>query len=95
MKNISVSSLLKPIRTFFGSIHLTLFIVVVAAGLSYAVFTLNDILTLADTGDDSYVSPISAGSIDQTTLERVQQLHTSTENFSSPNYSGRTNPFNE
>ena len=93
MKNTSLS--FKPIATLFRRYHLTIFIVFVAAGLGFAVFTFTELLGKTST-DSSYRSPISAGSIDQATLERIKSLHSSDE--AAPilvQPAGRINPFSE
>ena len=96
MKNLSLGSLFKPIGRAFARYHMTLFIVFIVAGLGAAVLFLNGILTTVTTTSDGYTSPIDAGSIDQATLERIQQLHTSSESVPAPTLpSGRTNPFGE
>jgi len=95
MKNVSLSSLFKPIVPLFKRYHLTIFIVFVVSGLGYAVFTFSNLLETSST-DASYTSPIGAGSIDQATLERIKALHTSdspTPALVTP--PGRTNPFSE
>lgn len=95
MKNITLSSLFKPIIPIFKRYHLTIFIVFVVAGLSFAVFTFTSLLGETST-DSTYTSPISAGTIDQTTLSRIKALHTSDE--ATPAIvtpSGRINPFSE
>ncbi len=95
MKNITVSSLFKPIGRLFVRFHMTIFIIFIVAALTAAVMFLNSIL--GDTSDtQGYTSPISAGNIDQATLNRIKQLHTSDE--PAPTLvlpSGRINPFAE
>jgi len=89
------TSFLKPIGTLFRKFHLTLFIVFITAGLSYAVITFNNLLIESST-DSTYVSPIGAGSIDQATLDRIKALHTSDEPIpASTQPAGRINPFSE
>jgi hypothetical protein len=74
---------------------MTIFIVLIAAGLVGAVMILNTLLTDGST-NDGYTSSIGGGSIDQDTLERIKALHTSDEGaseFTPPD--GRVNPFAE
>lgn len=88
MTKLSFSSIL---RRF----HLTIFFVLMTAAVAGAVLLINTIISDTDSSD-GYVSPISAGSIDQATLERVQSLHTSTENTPQLQLpAGRVNPFSE
>lgn len=95
MKNITISSLFKPIISLFRKYHLTIFIVFVVAGLGYAVFTFTNLLGETST-DTTYTSPISAGTIDQATLDRLNALHTSDEPIPAPvTPPGRINPFSE
>jgi len=95
MKNANLSLSFKPIVTIFKRYHLTLFIVFVTACLAFAVITFSNLLATSST-DTTYTSPITAGSIDQTTLERIKALHTSDE--AAPPLvtpQGRINPFSE
>lgn len=95
MKNLTASSLVKPTTPLFRKYHLTIFIVFVVAGLGYAVFTFTNLLGQTST-DTSYTSPISAGSIDQITLNRIKALHTSNEPTPAlVTPPGRINPFSE
>ncbi len=95
MKNKDASSLFQPIVSGFKRYNLTIFIVVLVSGLTTAVLLLNNILITS-----SDVSGLNANtsntSFDQTTIDRVQQLHTSSDNFTlyiPP--AGRNNPFAE
>ena len=95
MKGLSLKSLANSIGRFFGRFHLTLFIIIIVAGLGSAVILLNELVTDTSVAGD-YISPIDAGSIDQDALEQIRALHTSNETvpgLSLP--SGRTNPFGE
>jgi len=95
MKNVTLSSLFKPLVPLLKRYHLTIFIVFVVAGLGFAVFTFTNILNETST-DANYTSPITAGTIDEATLNRIKALHTSDE--AAPvlvTPSGRINPFSE
>jgi len=95
MKNLTLSSLFKPIIPLFRKYHLTIFIVFVVAGLGFAVFTFTNLLGQTST-DTTYTSPISAGTIDQATLDRINALHTSDEPTPAMvTPPGRINPFSE
>jgi hypothetical protein len=95
MKNITIGSLFKPLSNLLARFHMTIFIVFITAGLSVAVLFLNSILTDTSSGD-GYTSPIGAGSIDQATLERIKELHTSDEAVPASTLpEGRINPFGE
>lgn len=95
MKNIDLTSSFKKFGHAVARFHLTLFIVFIVGGLGTAVLVLNSILS--DTaGSDTYTSPITPGTIDQATLERINQLHTS-DSTRPPSTlpEGRINPFGE
>lgn len=90
-----VNFILKPFGTAFKRFHLTIFFIFITACLAAAVLLVNNILT-STPKDTEYTSSISAGSIDQATLEHIQALHTSDEQVNLPEPpSGRINPFNE
>lgn len=95
MKNSNISISFKPLTQIFKRYHLTLFIVFLTGGLVYAVLTFTNLLN-ESSKDTGYTSPITAGSIDQATLERIKALHTSDEPTPAlvvP--AGRINPFTE
>lgn len=95
MKKMRVSSLFSSFGQLLVRFHMTLFIVFIVTGLSVAVLFLNNMLTETATSDD-YTSPIDAGSIDQTTLDRIKELHTSDETVAEQVFpEGRINPFGE
>ena len=86
---------LKSLGHLISRFQVTIFIVLVVAGLGAAVLVLNDILT--DTSlKDGYVSPIDPGTIDKATLDRLEQLHTSDDTVPPIDLpQGRINPFSE
>lgn len=93
--NMNTGSLFEKIGKIFGRFHMTLFIVFIVGGLGIAVLFLNNILSMPPAAD-GYTSPIDAGSIDQATLERIRELHTSAETIPALALpTGRTNPFGE
>ena len=95
MKNKSVGSAFRSIVTGFQKYNLTIFIVVLTSGLAIAVLLLNS--TLQEASDTSgYTSNIDQTSFDQTTIDRVKELHTSSEvTNDEPLPEGRVNPFAE
>jgi len=96
MKNITLGSLLKPLRNLFQRFHFTIFIILVVVGLAAAVLVINDMLNSLSTVDEGYKSSIEAGTIDQATLDRIKELHTSDEPVPVHQQpAGRTNPFGE
>lgn len=91
----SLSISFAPLTRVFHRYHLTLFIVLIIAGLVAAVLLLSNILNGASVGDD-YESPISAGTIDQATLDRINALYTVDEPFPPAQpVEGRSSPFTE
>ena len=95
MKNISLPFSLKSFSRLFKRYHLTIFIVFVTAGLGFAVFSFASLLAESST-DPAYNSPMTQGAIDETTLKRIESLHTSdsgSSTFVTP--TGRINPFSE
>lgn len=88
------NNLLKPLGVFLRRFHLLIFFILTAICVAVSVILIND--TLTSSSDESYTSSISAGSIDQATLERIQSLHTSAQPAPSPQLpQGRINPFAE
>ncbi len=95
MKNKDVSAVFAPIATAFRRYNLTIFIVVLVTGLATAVLMLNSTLQQAS-NTSNYSSNLDITTFDQTTINRVKQLHTSddhTTTFTLP--PGRINPFSE
>lgn len=93
--NLDLSTVFKPIGRLFSRYHLTLFILFILACLTAAVLLLSAILNDASLGDN-YQSPIGAGSLDQTTLDRINALHTSRDTLPpATEAQGRINPFSE
>lgn len=83
------------VRKLFGRLKITLFIVLITGGLAYAVILLNTILQEAS-DTSGYTSPLTPPAIDQATLDRIQSLHTSTEEYPGIELPGpRNNPFGE
>lgn len=72
-----------------------LFFIFIVGCLAGAVIMVNKILI--DSSDTTgYTSAISAGSIDETTLQRIQSLHTSNQDIALPPLpEGRVNAFSE
>ena len=84
----------KYFMMFLRRFHLLLFFILVAGALSGAVILINQ--TLTETSSQAYTSTISAGSIDESTLTRIQSFHTSSNPVTTtPTSSGRANPFAE
>lgn len=96
MKNKPTRTLSKFFINTIKRFHLTIFFVLVTSCLIGGVILINRMLTEGETEGAGYTSSISAGSIDEATLLRIQSLHPSTEpNTSLSLPSGRINPFGE
>lgn len=90
----SQSNLLRPIGDFLRRFHLIIFFVIMVACMAAVVVLINK--TLTETSDQELTSSISAGSIDQDTLVRIQALQTSDQPSVPPAIpEGRVNPFAE
>lgn len=86
----------KPLTTLLRRFHLMLFFIFVVACLAGGVIFINRSVDEGQTESSGYTSSISAGSIDQTTLQRLQTLKPSDDTsspFEPPE--GRINPFGE
>ncbi len=95
MKNTNKNPYPKSIVRTIGRYQLTLFFVLVIVGLSAAVLALNQIVVHAS-NTDGYKSSLDASNFDQTTIDRIKQLRSSSEApapFSLP--AGRVSPFAE
>jgi hypothetical protein len=93
-KKTSTNIVSKTFVGLFKRFHLTIFFIFIIACLSGAVVLINDILN-NNAEDPNYTSSISAGSIDQNTLNRIQSLHTSSGAPTPEVPAGRINPFSE
>ena len=90
----SQNTRLKPFGAFFRRFHMIIFFILLAGGVASAIILINQTLSTPVTED--YTSSISAGSIDQATLERIQSLHSSDSPSPAPELpTGRINPFAE
>lgn len=93
--DIKNTNSLTPALKAFGRFHLTIFIVMLTAGLAVAVLTLNGILIRSGEAA-GYTSTLDNTSFDQTTIDRLNKLRTSSDpaiEYSLP--AGRTSPFSE
>lgn len=85
--------ILLPLKKLSKRFQFTLFFVVIVACLVGGIMLINNALKDID---PNYTSPISAGSIDQDTLNRINALHTSAQGSPAPTLpAGRINPVGE
>lgn len=92
--NVDLLAILKTIADGFRRYNLTIFIVVFVGGLAVAVIMLNT--TIQKSSDTTgYTSTPQSTTFNQATIDRIKELHTSSEPVTSTLPSGRINPFNE
>lgn len=73
-----------------------LFFIVIVASLILAVALVNKTVNDSESESENYTSSITAGSIDDATLQRLQSLRKSSDPAPDLNFpSGRINPFAE
>lgn len=95
MKNQDAKTLIISVIKAFQRYNLTIFIVVLTGGLATAVLLLNAALQEAS-DTTNYTSDLGSSGFDQATMDRVKQLHTSSEaTADTPLPDGRINPFSE
>jgi len=87
--------ILKPLKKISKRFNLILFLVFAVGCSAGAILLINN--TLKQSSDDTVITPtINSGTIDQTTLDRLNSLHTSTQAPAAPAFpTGRVNPVNE
>lgn len=92
----SLKVLGRRFKNFFGRFHIIIFFLFIAACFAAAIINLNSTLEKNST-DKTYISPIGAGDIDSTMLQRVGELNKSESVDSLPDIDGqvRSNPFSE
>ncbi len=93
---ISMKTISRRVKWFFRRFHLIIYFLVVSVAFGAAVLSLNSMLEQSTT-DESYTSKIDAGTIDTSTLERINDLQTSRDVKSLPQVpsSPRYNPLSE
>ena len=95
MDNKNVLTTKQRMLQQLARMRVSLFIVLIVGGLGYAVILLSQMLEEAS-DVSGYTSPLQLQEIDQPTLDRIQSLHTSNENFEpSALPDNRINPFGE
>jgi hypothetical protein len=97
MKNdINLNVILTPIADVFRRYHVTIFIVVVVSGLATAVILLDGILQ-SSTNITGLTPTVGVTTFDETTINRLAQLHTSSDTSSVDTTlpPGRISPFSE
>lgn len=93
---LSSATLKNSLGHFLRRYHLLVFTISILGGLSVCMLLLNGIIIKS--GDTTGYTPTAApASFDKDTMQRIKELHTSTDNASDDLNlsSGRTNPFVE
>ncbi len=87
---------LTSLGNFFARYNLTIFIVLLVAGLGVAVYTLTAAFEAADPLNSNGTTSVNSSfATEDATVEEVKQLKTSSANTPAPLPSGRINPFGE
>ncbi|NCO10738.1 hypothetical protein GW746_00110 [Candidatus Saccharibacteria bacterium] len=95
MQHLAPRLIGKKVGQLLHRFHIIIFFLIVSAVFALAVLHLNEMLEETSV-DGTYTSDIDAGSIDATTLERINTLRRSDQVVSLPKDEGlRTNPFGE
>lgn len=90
MKSLNMSQLARAITTFLHRFHVTLFVVFVIGGLSLVTLFLNQAITKqADDISTSTQEP----PFDQSTMDKISNLHTTSDRSELQFPSGRVDPF--
>lgn len=93
INNLSLDTIKAGLAAFFGRFHLVLYVIFVVGGLAVAVFLIYQIILQAT--DVSTVDTQPASTFDQATIEKLESLHSSSENIQPLNLpeNQRVNPF--
>lgn len=96
MKSINIRTILGNIITGLKRYSVTIFIVLLVSSLVTAVLLLNQVV-LRSSDTTGVTSNLDSNTFDQDTINRIEQLHTSTEYSESDTTlpDGRINPFAE
>ena len=96
MKSINIRNTLSNIITGLKRYSVTIFIVLLVSSLATAVLLLNQVV-LSSSDTTGVTSNLDSNTFDQDTINRIEQLHTSTEYSESDTVlpDGRINPFAE
>lgn len=93
---ISFTDIKKAISRFLHRYHVVVFTVVILGGLAAAVFVFNNIIAQSSGTDTGYTSSANDTTFDKATIDRINQLKTSSDPEDKIDFSnGRTNPFVE
>ncbi|MFZ2544676.1 MAG: hypothetical protein WAW80_01740 [Candidatus Saccharimonadales bacterium] len=86
--------ILDPLRKIISKYHALLFFAVIALSFAFAIYSLNDVLSLSNTTTEKVSSNISG--FDQKTIDKIKNLHGSNDTADSVVFpTPRSNPFVE
>lgn len=92
MDTSSLDSIKQPISSFLQRYHLIIFIVVVIGLLIFVMFQINSIIQ--SSSSDNATAPVSQ-KFDQTTMDKIRNLHSSGNSTEPLKLTGRYSPFVE
>ena len=93
----SLTELLRPLTRVVKQYHTTIMTIVIAILIGLAVFRLTQIFTIStEKGVEGY-QPVSKadGNFDQKTIDRIDDLKSSTDKKTSLDFPRRSSPFSE
>jgi hypothetical protein len=92
--NLQINIIQKAFVRFLRRFHVTIFAIVILGGLAVIILLLyNVIIASGESGD--YTPKTNTANFDETTIERIKQLRTTSEESEQLDLTGRINPFVE
>lgn len=91
---LSLTNLTSKLGSFLSRFHVIVFTIIIIGGLIVCVLLINATVTESDSSSN-YTPPSTNTSFDQQTIDRIKQLHSSSDGTPAPSLdlSGRINPF--
>lgn len=91
---LSTATLKTSLGKFLARFHVIVFTIIIIGGLIVCMLLINATVAESDTSS-SYTPASTNTSFDQQTINRIKQLHSSSDTSSAPglDLSGRTSPF--
>jgi len=86
---------MKPIAAFLSRYNLIIFIIIIVGGLIAAILDLSYILRSPYGDADDNASTSNGITLDTTTVNKLNNMKTSSENMTQTLPSGRINPFSK
>lgn len=92
---LSLTSLKTRLGKFLARFHVLVFTVLILGGLIVAMLLINATIGQSDTSSN-YTPPSANTTFDQQTIDRIEKLHSASDNATSTlDLSGRVNPFED